>query len=76
VDVLPPYWLEDVGLTLTLWDGEFEGMHATWLRWCNPEGVVLGTGTERADTERGRADAERERAERLAARLRALGEEA
>ena len=59
-------WLEQVGLRLTLWDGEFEGLATTWLRWCDREGNLLPTGAERA------AQAEA-KAARLAARLRELG---
>ena len=59
-------WLEQVGLGLTLWEGEFEGVRTTWLRWCDREGNLLPTGSERA------AQAEA-KAERLAARLRELG---
>lgn len=60
------YWLETVGLGLTLWEGTFEGVPSTWLRWCDKEGNVILTGNERAN------QAE-EREERLAARLRELG---
>ncbi len=74
-------WLEDIGLGLTLWEGEFEeNVSRLWLRWCDRQGQVIPTGKERADAERERADAERERADsereradRLADRLRALG---
>jgi Uma2 family endonuclease len=66
-------WLPGVGLGLKLWGGEFEGKAATWLRWCDREGVVIPTGGERAEQERQRAEQERQRAERLAAQLRALG---
>jgi Uma2 family endonuclease len=54
-----PFWLETVGLGLTLWDGEFEGQSGIWLRWCSSNGQVIPTGKERAD--------------RLAAHLRTLG---
>ncbi|MBI3926222.1 MAG: Uma2 family endonuclease [Armatimonadetes bacterium] len=73
VDVLDPSWLEELELGLTLWEGNYEGMKATWLRWCDHQNRILPTGLERADQERERADQERERAERLAARLRELG---
>ncbi len=73
-----------VGLGLTIWEGEYEGMVAHWLRWCLPDGTLIPTGNEqrqRAETEHQRADAERQRAEaahqraeRLAQRLRELGE--
>jgi Uma2 family endonuclease len=59
-------WLEDIGLGVRLWEGEYEGVRAVWLRWCDQEGNVIPTGAELAE-------AERARAERLAARLRALG---
>jgi len=66
-------WLPEVGLGLTLWQGGFEGVEATWLRWCDHNGSVIATGAERAEQERERAEQERERAERLAGRLRELG---
>jgi hypothetical protein len=52
-------WLEQVGMGLTLWEGEFEGKRDSWLRWCDRDGKILLTGDERA--------------ERLAERLRSLG---
>jgi hypothetical protein len=58
---------------VTLWEGIFEGQHATWLRWCDQEGIVIPTGAERTASERQRADSERQRAERLAQKLRELG---
>ncbi|MBI3925849.1 MAG: Uma2 family endonuclease [Armatimonadetes bacterium] len=87
VDVLEPSWLEGLDVGLVLWEGIYEGMTATWLRWCDRQRTVLPTGLERAQGERERAEreceraerecerAEREceRAERLAARLRELG---
>lgn len=62
-----------LGLGLTLWEGEFEGNWAPWLRWCDLDGNVILSGAERAEQERERAEQEHERAERLAARLRELG---
>jgi hypothetical protein len=59
-------WLPRVGLGLKLWEGTFEGLTRSWLRWCDHEGIVVPTGEERAEQER-------QRAERLAAQLRALG---
>ncbi|MBD2102182.1 Uma2 family endonuclease [Leptolyngbya sp. FACHB-261] len=80
-------WLEKVGLGLTLWEGEFEGKQAVWLRWCDRQGEVLPTGDERASLEQHRAEQQQQRAEQaeaqlaheqqraqqLAERLRALG---
>lgn len=53
------FWLETVGLGLTLWEGEFEGQSGVWLRWCAANNQVISTGKERAD--------------RLADHLRTLG---
>ncbi|MEM8605372.1 MAG: Uma2 family endonuclease [Cyanobacteria bacterium P01_H01_bin.121] len=81
-------WLEDVGVGLTLWEGQFEeDVMRLWLRWCDRDGQVIPTGAEgqamaqqqavterqRADAEQERADAEQQRAERLAERLRTMG---
>ena len=74
-DILP-----DIGLGLRLWQGRFENLDATWLRWQDASGQLIPTAAERADRERNRADQERDRAdqernraERLAALLRAHG---
>jgi hypothetical protein len=81
------YWLPDLGLGLTLWQGKFEDREDTWLRWCDQEGNLLLTSYERAEQERQRAEQEHQRAEqeklaregaqkqveRLLAQLRALG---
>ncbi|MFN6565718.1 Uma2 family endonuclease [Dendronalium sp. ChiSLP03b] len=66
-------WLEQVGLGVTLWQGEFEGRQDVWLRWCYQDGTVLTTGDERAEQERQRAEQAEQRAQLLAERLRALG---
>ena len=66
--------LEELGLGLTLWSGQFEEeVTRLWLRWCDRDGQIILTGAERADAERQRADAERQRADHLAERLRAMG---
>jgi len=36
----------EVGLGVTLWEGEFENINATWLRWCYPNGTPIPTGDE------------------------------
>jgi hypothetical protein len=56
-------WLGDIGLGVRLWEGEYEGVKAVWLRWCDQEGNVIPTGAELAEAERQRAEAERQRAE-------------
>ena len=72
-------WLEEVGLGLKLWEGEFESQPGLWLRWCNRDGI-LPTGAERANQEEQRANEaeavlEKERQEKaqLIERLRAMG---
>jgi Uma2 family endonuclease len=51
-----------VGLGLRLWQGRFEGVEETWLRWCDANGVIIPTGEERTAQERERADREADRA--------------
>jgi hypothetical protein len=60
------FQLPELGLNLVLWEGRFEEIESTWLRWADPQGNLLLTGHERA------AQAE-DRAARFAAQLRALG---
>jgi Uma2 family endonuclease len=55
VELAAPFWLEDVGLGLTVWQGEFEGVSGLWLRWCDRSGQVIPTGKERAEQEQARA---------------------
>ncbi|NJO40297.1 MAG: Uma2 family endonuclease [Cyanobacteria bacterium CRU_2_1] len=73
VEMPEPFWLQTVGLGLTVWEGEFEEQASTWLRWCNRDGQVIPTGAEGRDAERQGREVERQRAERLAERLRAMG---
>jgi hypothetical protein len=77
----------DVGLGLPLWEGTFEGVRRTWLRWSDRDGKVIPTGEERAMEEYKRADAAEQSAlaeckraeetgrklEELTAKLRQLG---
>ncbi len=63
----------DIGLELTLWNGEYESMHAQWPRWCDENGQLILTGAEYAAQEFQRAEQESKRADTLAAQLRALG---
>ena len=51
----------DCNIGLTLWEGTFEDINATWLRWCYPDGKVIPTGDELAaikDTQLSQKDAE------------------
>jgi Uma2 family endonuclease len=44
----PLVWLTDLEIGLGIWQGEFEGVTAAWLRWCDQEGNWLLTDTEQA----------------------------
>jgi hypothetical protein len=66
-------WLEQVGLGLTLWQGEFEARLDSWLRWCYQDGTVLPTGDERAENAEQRAENAENRAAQLAEKLREMG---
>lgn len=68
-----PDWLRTVGLGLTLWEGAFEGVTGTWLRWCDRTKKIILTGAEGRDLEYQRAEAERQRADQFAEQLRAMG---
>lgn len=73
-------WLDKLGLGVCLWEGAFESMQATWLRWHDESGNLIPTPEEFART----ASQEAERAEtqarsaqkrlaQLEAKLRELG---
>jgi len=74
-------FFSDIGLGLTLWEGEFENTFSkSWLRWTDEQGQVIPSGIEkaelekqRAESEKQRAESEKQRADRLAARLKELG---
>jgi Uma2 family endonuclease len=77
-------WSEQLGAWLGLWEGEYQGEQAAWVRLFGVDGQLVPTGAEaadqraeaadqRAEAERQRAEAERQRAEAAeaeAARLR------
>ncbi|MCY7321289.1 MAG: Uma2 family endonuclease [Phormidesmis sp. CAN_BIN36] len=44
----PSIWLTDLEIGLGIWRGEFEGVTAAWLRWCDRAGDWLLTDTEQA----------------------------
>lgn len=73
---LEVYWLPEIDLGVQLWEGIYQGLFMTWVRWCDAAGQSILTGAEHAKQERLRADQEHLRAdqERLRAdqeRLRA-----
>ena len=65
--------LPEVGLSLVLWQGEFEGSFDTWLRWSDAQGNLLPTGAEGKRQAEAELNKVREEKDRLAARLRELG---
>jgi Uma2 family endonuclease len=80
VEVPAPFWLPEIGLGLTVWQGDFEEKSDQWLRWCDQSGQVIPTGKERADQADQRANQADQRAQdaeakaqRLATRLQELG---
>ncbi|MBI3758805.1 MAG: Uma2 family endonuclease [Deltaproteobacteria bacterium] len=67
------FQLPDVGLSLTLWEGDYEDIPGPWLRWCEANGNLLLTGAERAAQAEERAthaEAENARLREEVARLR------
>ena len=74
-DRLTDGWFASLGLGVTLWQGVYEGLGRTWLRWCDQTGNVLPTGAERAAAAEQHTTQAHQRAERLAAQLQALGVE-
>jgi Uma2 family endonuclease len=66
---LPRFWLEELGLGLGVWEGDYAGVVGLWLRWHDAAGEWLPTPQERAEQQRLRAEQEQQRAE--AQRLRA-----
>jgi Uma2 family endonuclease len=67
------YWIEEIGLYLGIWQGTKAEVTTRWLRWWDPQGNLLGWGSERIAREQERADQEKQRADQLAAKLRELG---
>ena len=66
-------WFGSLKLGLALWEGTFEGVQSTWLRWTDEQAVLIPTGKERAEQAEHLLAEERQRAERLEALLRQSG---
>lgn len=71
-----PISFPEIGLGLRIWQGRYEDVEGTWLRWVDAEGQWIKTGSERADEERARADEERARADEERARAQLAQERA
>ena len=61
-----------LGLGVRVWQGTYEDMHQSWLRWTTLDGQLLPTGRELASMQEQRANAEKQRAD--AEKLRADAE--
>jgi hypothetical protein len=61
-----------IGLGLRLWQGNFEGVNETWLRWCDASGEIILTAEERAALADERARLAEERARLVEDRNREL----
>jgi Uma2 family endonuclease len=59
----PLVWLTDLEIGLGIWQGEFEGVTAAWLRWCDQEGNWLLTDTEQERLSREQAQQQLEQAQ-------------
>jgi Uma2 family endonuclease len=66
-------WLEEIGLGLGVWQGQYVGVQGKWLRWYDPAGEWVPTPMEQLRQEKQRAEQERAKADRLAAQLREMG---
>ncbi|MEM9909047.1 MAG: Uma2 family endonuclease [Cyanobacteria bacterium P01_D01_bin.44] len=66
---LIPEW----GLNLGIWQGIYQGIERSWLRWYNAAGELILTDTEQLEATESRAVDAESRAERLAQQLRSLG---
>ncbi|MCU0567977.1 MAG: Uma2 family endonuclease [Oculatellaceae cyanobacterium Prado106] len=62
----PLIWLEDLGIGLGIWQGEFEDIEQNWLRWCDADGNWFLTDTE---TERQAKEQERQAKEQAEAQI-------
>lgn len=66
----PRFWFDGLKLGLGLWQGEFDGITRSWLRWYDDQGNWLLTDSERVEQEQQRAEQEQQRAEQAEAQLR------
>ena len=69
-------WSEELGVSLGLWEGEYQGLHAPWIRLFGRDGSLQPTAAEgehaRAEAESARAEAAESEAARLREELRQL----
>jgi Uma2 family endonuclease len=70
-------WLPDLNIGIGLWQGTYDGITRSWLRWFDRTGEWIPTPTEavqqQAELAQQQAELAQRQADKLAARLRALG---
>jgi Putative restriction endonuclease len=69
---IDPRWIEQLGLGLVMWDGEYQGITRNWLRWCDREGKVIPTGAELAHQFQQQVENVQQQVEDAEARIRRL----
>ncbi len=69
---VPVFWLEQVGIGIKLWEGEYEGCQAIWPRWCDRAGNLIPTGSELIEQESQRTEQEKQRANQAEQQLKQL----
>ncbi|NJR58665.1 MAG: hypothetical protein HC769_07240 [Cyanobacteria bacterium CRU_2_1] len=72
----PLIWLAELEIGLGIWQGEFEGVPGSWLRWCNQAGEWLLTDTEQAQLAEEQARLAKEQAQLAEERERLAKEQA
>ncbi len=75
VEMVKPRFPE-LGLGLVLWEGSFEQIHDTWLRWCDLDGQLLATPQEKADQAQQKAEQAQQKAEQAEQKAEQAGQEA
>ena len=67
------FWSEQLGVFLGLWHGVHEGKEYDWVRLFRPDGSLVPSTEEQAETERRRAEAAEAELARLRAQLQGRG---
>jgi Uma2 family endonuclease len=68
VECASAQWMPEIGLGLTLWEGEFQDVEAQWLRFVDRQGCVIPTAHETSEMAMARAAEESARATEADAR--------
>lgn len=66
-------WIEDLGIGLGLWQGEYQGINRHWLRWGDRQNNWIPCKSEMISQSEQDLATEKEKNARLTAQLRALG---